>query len=449
MMLPKAIFLVAVCSLVGQTSAEHFCAKKQVDCLLDGDATTHQVEMEGVAGEFRIKDASGDVEGFYDDNCNFWELEKAEKHYAKLELQAYQANAPQAQQAQAQVANPPGDNPNNPASFCGRPMDDTYVFDPYYLYPNAPVTPAYSMSATATNPPPISFMQIAFPHVTQVTITYPGSPDVTVTGYLDNDCNMIFPEPSGSGDPHFKTWGGDRFDFHGGCDLVLLKNEDFANGRGFKIHIRTHIKTWWSYIEAIVIQIGENTMEISGAEGGWIWLNGEKDGHGIESGDAALGDYSVHSRRVNAHQTITRVDLGDKNAISIETFKHFARVNLKPNTQASFYGSTGLLGSFPEGKMVARDGVTMMEDTNEYGQEWMVHPSEPMLFHDFTASEHPHQCTMPDQEQKKEARRRLGELAITEMDAAQACARVTDSSERDLCIFDVMATNDKDIAGSY
>lgn len=458
MMLPKAIFLAAVCSLVGQTSAiVSTCEKKKVKVLKGGIEV--EVEEEGLPGD-RIKNDG--VEGIYDDECNFWQLEPKEYHTAALQLSASQANAPQAQamqQAQASSYTGPGNNPDNPASFCGRPAPaptapgSTFVFDPYYLTPGGPVSSGgYSMAAAAANPPPITLMQVAFPHYTTVTITYPGSngsPDVTVTGLLDDHCNMIFPEPSASGDPHFKTWGGDRFDFHGGCDLVLLKNEDFASGRGFKIHTRTHIKTWWSYIEAIVIQIGENTMEISGAEGGWIWLNGEKDGHGIESGDAALGDYSFHSRRVNAFQTITRVDLGDKNAISIETFKHFVRVNLKPSTQASFYGSTGLLGSFPEGKMVARDGVTMMEDANEYGQEWMVHPSEPMLFHDFTASEHPHKCTMPDQEQKKEARRRLGELAITEMDAAQACSRVTDGSERDLCIFDVMATNDKDIAGSY
>lgn len=429
MMLPKAIFLVAAYSLVGQTSAaavkgqtydlsDTVCSR-EVDVLKDGKEVT--LAVEGHSGE-RVKKQG--VEGLYDDNCNFWELEPVENKAA-----------PQALATTAADGGAGGSNPNNPAAFCGRPMGDGGLFDPYYLTPNAPV--AFAMSAQS--PPPIQYMEVAFPGFTVVTVN-------GVTGVLDNYCNM--PEPTASGDPHFKTWGGDRFDFHGGCDLVLLKNEDFANGRGLNIHVRTHIKTWWSYIEAIVIQIGENTMEISGAEGGWIWLNGEKDGHGIETGDAALGDYHIHSRRVNEHQTITRIELGDKNAISIETFKHFVRVNLKPDTQASFYGSTGLLGSFPQGKMVARDGVTIMEDANEYGQEWMVNPSEPMLFHDFTASEHPQQCTMPAQEQK-EARRRLGELAITEEEAAQACARVTDGMERDLCIFDVMATNDKDIAGSY
>jgi len=421
-MLSKAIFLVAACSLVGQTSAEHdalsynpsdtVCSKDEN--LLDPNGVTVTMEMTGFPGQRVEKEG---VEGMYDDNCGFWELEP-------------ESNNAIARNSQA------ANNPNNPAAFCGRPMGDTGPFDPYFLTPGAPVP----MAMSASSPPPITYMEIAFPGYTTVTVN-------GVTGVLDQYCNM--PEPSASGDPHFKTWGGDRFDFHGGCDLVLVKNEYFANGKGFNIHIRTHIKTWWSYIEAAVVQIGDNTMEISGAEGGWIWLNGEKDGHGIESGDAALGGYSIHSKRINEYQTTTRIDLGDNNAISIETFKHFVRVNLKPKTQASFYGSTGLLGSFPEGKMVARDGVTIMEDTNEYGQEWMVHPSEPMLFHDFTASEHPLQCTMPDQEQKKEARRRLGELAITEMDAAQACARVTDGVERDLCIFDVMATNDKDIAGSY
>jgi len=48
----------------------------------------------------------------------------------------------------------------------------------------------------------------------------------------------------------------------------------------------------------------------------------------------------------------------------------------------------------------------------------------------------------------KKIRRRLGEVFITKEEAAQACARV-DEADRDACIFDVLATNDKDMAGSY
>jgi hypothetical protein len=62
-------------------------------------------------------------------------------------------------------------------------------------------------------------------------------------------------------DPHFVVWSGHRFDFHGGCDLVLIQNPTFNNGQGLYIHIRTKIDRWWSYVESVVTQIGPDTLK--------------------------------------------------------------------------------------------------------------------------------------------------------------------------------------------
>lgn len=265
------------------------------------------------------------------------------------------------------------------------------------------------------------------------------------TFVLNDDCSVT---PSGSGDPHFVTFAGKKYDFHGGCDLVLLKTPSFNDGLGLNVHIRTQIKSTWSFIEAAVLQIGDHMLEVTGADGGKYWLNGEKEGRSIQTGDSHLGDYGVHFRRVNDHQTISRIDVGNSNAISIETFKDFVRVNIKPKDPLPFTGSVGLLGSFPGGSMVARDGKTLVEDANEFGQEWMVRPTDPILFHDVDEStEFPLKCAMPSEQAKQEARRRLG-MGVTEEEAAAACARVG-SESMDACVFDVMATNDKDMAGSY
>ena len=45
-------------------------------------------------------------------------------------------------------------------------------------------------------------------------------------------------------------------------------------------------------------------------------------------------------------------------------------------------------------------------------------------------------------------KRRLGEGQISDEEARLACARVS-PDQRDMCVFDVLSTNDKDIAGSY
>jgi hypothetical protein len=46
-------------------------------------------------------------------------------------------------------------------------------------------------------------------------------------------------------------------------------------------------------------------------------------------------------------------------------------------------------------------------------------------------------------------RRRLSESSISQEDAEIAGVRVGDETDRNACIFDVIATNDKDLAGAY
>ena len=168
----------------------------------------------------------------------------------------------------------------------------------------------------------------------------------------------------------------------------------------------------------------------------------------IETGHAFLGDYDVSFRRISDHQTITRINLGEENAASIETYKHFVRVNVAPKNMDAFNGSAGMLGSYPAGQMVGRDGKTIIEDPNSFGQEWMVRPSDPIIFHDVESiADYPINCPMPNLEAKEDARRRLGEI-ISKEEAATACAHVS-LADRNFCIFDVLATNTKDVVGTY
>merc|ERR1712151_340570 len=74
--------------------------------------------------------------------------------------------------------------------------------------------------------------------------------------------------PSGSnGDPHFKTWKNEHFEYHGQCDLVLVKDEKFADGLGIDVQIRTKLVRFWSYIKSAAIRIGSDILEVEGGEG--------------------------------------------------------------------------------------------------------------------------------------------------------------------------------------
>lgn len=251
-----------------------------------------------------------------------------------------------------------------------------------------------------------------------------------------------------NGDPHITLWSGDKYDFHGACDLILLQSPNFANGLGLAVHIRTKSHSWWSSIETALVRVGDNTVEIMGSNDGSAsyWINGGGQME-VQKLETFLGDYPLKMHQITDHQARIRIDLGNGDAISLETFKHFVRVNVKGKTAGNFEGSSGLMGSYPDGHKVARDGSTILNDPIEFGQNWQVLDTEPMLFHNRDGVQHPAQCAMPNSGVEA-YRRRLGESAITKEDAALACARV-EPKDRDACIFDVLATNDKDIAGSY
>lgn len=255
--------------------------------------------------------------------------------------------------------------------------------------------------------------------------------------------------PSVYGDPHFKTWAGDTFDFHGACDLVMLDNPSFANGLGLKIHIRTKISSWWSFIETAVVQIGANSVEVTGSKEGspTFSINQGEPEKVPETAESTLGDHPLTLKLVNDHQAMVRLDLGNGNGVSVETFKRFVRVNMGAPKPDYFAGSVGIMGSYTKKEMLARDGKTVMTDPIAFGQEWQVLSSEPMLFHSVGEVHHPNKCTMPALKAKEA--RRLGEGGITEEEAALACARVVGQLNRESCIFDVLATNDKEMAGSY
>jgi cysteine-rich repeat protein len=88
------------------------------------------------------------------------------------------------------------------------------------------------------------------------------------------DCKRISAgETCGAqGDPHFKTWRGQHYDYHGECDLVLLHNSDFESGLGLDVHIRTKIRRDMSYITSAALRIGTDVLEVESQ--GVYYLNG-------------------------------------------------------------------------------------------------------------------------------------------------------------------------------
>jgi hypothetical protein len=246
------------------------------------------------------------------------------------------------------------------------------------------------------------------------------------------------------GDPHFKTWGGHHYDYHGECDLVLLHNADFESGMGIDVHIRTKIRRDMSYISSAALRIGKDVLEVESQ--GVYWLNGVLN---ADLPDEFSGFAFSHTQPTDK-QHVFEVSLGGSESIKLNTYKDFVSVLVEQGTSEHFHHSTGLMGDFTMGHMIARDGQTVIDDANAFGQEWQVLNTEPSLFQTVRFPQYPNVCTMPTPVQANQLRRRLAETSLVDEAAAEkACEHWGEG--KDDCVFDVLTTGDLEMAvvGAY
>lgn len=251
------------------------------------------------------------------------------------------------------------------------------------------------------------------------------------------------------GDPHFMTWFGVHYDFHGICDLVLLYNPAFRNNLGMHIHIRAKKTRRWSFVSAAAIQIGRDILEVVGGKvKNSYWFNGSK-GRKItakkEKLQIAIAGHPISFKRVNSKLREFKIDIGAEQNINFQIWNKMLSVHINGAIDRDFDGSLGMLGLFETGDKIARNGFTNIEDSNLFGLEWQVRPTDPMLFHSIEGPQLPDKCKIAS---AIDMRRRLSESGISTNGADNACSRVP-KEDRDLCIFDVIATNNKDAAEPY
>jgi hypothetical protein len=257
------------------------------------------------------------------------------------------------------------------------------------------------------------------------------------------DCNTV----GCNGDPHFKTWRGQHFDYHGECDLVLLHSSAFESGLGLglDVHIRTKIRRGFSFISSAALRIGKDLLEVESQ--GVYWLNG------VLSADLPneFSGFAFSHTQPTDKQHVFDVHLGGRERIKVKTYKDFVSVLIEQASGKHFGDSVGLMGDFRMGHMIARDGKTVLDDANAFGQEWQVRDTEPSLFHTVRLPQHPQQvCTLPTPKQASQLRRRLEESSsVSQLAAEKACEHWGEG--KDDCVFDVLTTGDLEMAvvGAY
>mmetsp|Transcript_32020 Transcript_32020/g.77929 ORF Transcript_32020/g.77929 Transcript_32020/m.77929 type:complete len:867 (+) Transcript_32020:250-2850(+) len=263
------------------------------------------------------------------------------------------------------------------------------------------------------------------------------------------------------GDPHIKTWTGSSFDFMGECDLVLARGDKFGNGLGFEVQIRTEISNVWSFISAAAIRIGNDILEVDSS--GHHYVNGVGGLDPITDKQALetvfpiswrmeyVGKHTGQIYTINLHGDNQQEQEHDEeaNTFVIKVYNGFIDVEINGGDSKDFGDSVGLMGDFHTGSHLARDHRTVVVDDVKFGLEWQVLGTERMLFQDIgNGPQHPTQCMMPSQSSLTLQDRRLSVDPEFRAKAERACAAAS-TNDVDACVFDVLATGDLGMAGSY
>jgi len=205
--------------------------------------------------------------------------------------------------------------------------------------------------------------------------------------------------------------------------------------------LRTKERYAYSYIESAAVKIGDDILEVSS------W--GEYSLNGVSHCDLpqTMGDsqFPVTYKKKSDKSHSYHITVSDKEEIVVTSFKDMVAVSVQNATRANFGTSVGLMGSYNDGSFIGRDGTTVFEDPNAFGQEWQVLASESQLFQT-PSSFLGKTCVPPTVTQ--EGRRRLGESAVAKKAAEEACAKHGEGVEFDMCVFDVMAMEDLEVANA-
>jgi len=246
-------------------------------------------------------------------------------------------------------------------------------------------------------------------------------------------------------DPHFKTWDGTYFDYHGGCDLVFIKHENL------NIHIRTLPLQGYASVSHAAVEIGGKIFEVDDT------CSMKLNGNSISSPPSTLGTAEIVYNNYSNAKRFEIIVVGGAFPQTVEltcykSYQHMGvtlHANLSPQ---SFEGTEGICGSlYGLSGPVCRDGCKGCIDYDclgtSYGEDWQVDPDEDgtLLSNPDTTECSPPIGDDPDRTctSSKDRIRRLESERFNEN--LQTCAEVIPEGAPDAlfenCAYDLTATN--------
>jgi len=187
-------------------------------------------------------------------------------------------------------------------------------------------------------------------------------------------------------DPHFTTFSGMTFDYHGECDLAMLSSPSFASGSGLSVHIRTTRMDGklisYSYISGAAVGIGNNVLEVRQGQDRSLFVNGKSHVNNDASLPTEFVTYPITKNMIGKKKKITQyvlkitqyvLKITDTNITNIKSM--VITIHANPKTHMLFVKidsdiQDGIVTLSTGNRLLGRDSVTdMSKDWNKYGEE--------------------------------------------------------------------------------
>lgn len=167
-------------------------------------------------------------------------------------------------------------------------------------------------------------------------------------------------------DPHFSTWHGAYYDYHGGCDVVLIKSSLI------NVHIRTVPVGSYAKISHAAIGVGSDVVELVEDES--VFVNGN-----APVLPTTVGGFNFDIS-TSSSQTTYQLSLNGGQYIRVNMWYGSLSVQAFVNG-VDFHDATGMCGTWSTLGLIGRDGVTDFTGNGHgFGEEWQVDSSDPVLF---------------------------------------------------------------------
>lgn len=247
-------------------------------------------------------------------------------------------------------------------------------------------------------------------------------------------------------DPHFTTFDGRRYDYHGGCPLVLVKSNLID------IHIETEVQPGYSSIKSVGLRIGPGLAPI-------VIIDENTD---VTDFPTTLGGYPFNYDGATQRYELI---LDDGQYVTVSAWAGRLSVMVH-GLESSFGDAKGMCGEWDKNDLLDRNG-NVMANGNDMGAEWSVKELLDIPMNDIGALDVGEMCIppmahegsdwckengcqcKPDTEGKRGGCGKGGcvnDVCITEEEITTACEDVNNVGDNRNCKFDVRMTGDVEFA---